>query len=184
MKNKRTVLRVSAILLIGLFVSVRLSLAQSHPRSSEAQAMIHSLQDSVRILRLDVDSLKQQAPDLGDYMTTFQLHIAKLWFAFAAVNWDLAAYEVHELDETMDGAKALHVFKNNVNTASVIQSVQETQILLLKNAVAAKDHQLFSSAYNQTLETCNACHRSAGYGFISITLPTTPPVSNQQWDAH
>jgi hypothetical protein len=37
---------------------------------------------------------------LGEYMTTIQLHAGKLWFAAKASNWDLAAYELHEIEET------------------------------------------------------------------------------------
>ena len=143
-----------------------------------------ALEDSVRILRLQVDSLRQLSPGLGDYMTTIQLHAAKLWYAFMGANWELAEYEVNELNETIDAAKSLHAMKNNVNTASVLQSVQETQILTMRNAITSKDHQLFSAAYHQTLDACNGCHKSAGYGFISIVLPSAPPVSNQEWIVH
>jgi hypothetical protein len=44
-------------------------------------------------------------------MTTIQLHTAKLWFAAKASNWELAVYELHELEETMEAVKKLNVEK-------------------------------------------------------------------------
>ena len=97
-------------------------------------------------------------------------------------NWDLATYELDELSETMDGARALHVFKNGLDVSGVLQSVQQTQLPLIRQAIESKGRLSFSDAYGQTLDACNGCHRSAGYGFISIMPPTAPPVTNQHWD--
>lgn len=184
--SKRTFLVASlvATFVVALSFSFHVSSAQDHPQGQEWKGAFTSLQDSLKLLRLQIDSLKQQSPGLSDYMTTIQLHAAKLWFAFTALNWELADYEVNELNEIIERAKALHAFKNSVNTASVLQSVQGTQISSMRNAIASKDHQLFSAAYHQTLEACNGCHKSAGYGFISIAMPAAPPVSNQDWNVH
>jgi hypothetical protein len=71
-----------------------------------------------------------------------------------------------------------------VNTAGVLQSVQDTQVLSMHSAISSKDHQLFSAAYHETIDACNGCHKSTGYGFISVAMPTAPPVSNQNWIVH
>jgi len=81
------------------------------------------------------------------------------------------------MSETMDQARALHVFKNGLDISGVLQSVQETQIPLMRQAIASKMSSTFTSAYGETLDACNGCHRSAGYGFISIMPPTAPPVT-------
>lgn len=177
---KKYFLAVIAVLGV-LAYSARYSMAGDGIQEQDWKSAVASLRDSVRDLRAVVDSLRQQSPGLGEYMTTMQLHAAKLWFAVKESNWDLASYEAGELDETMDGAAALHVFKNNVNIAGVLQSVQQTQILSLKHSLDAKDRKHFSVAYKQTLEACNGCHTSAGYKFISIIPPTREPVANQKW---
>ena len=59
-------------------------------------------------------TVKELAPGLGEYMTTIQLHAGKLWFAAKAANWDLAIYELHELEETMEVVKKLNAEKNGV----------------------------------------------------------------------
>ncbi len=150
-------------------------------RSNTVAKSVQVLRDSIAILQAEIDSLKAQAPGLGEYMTTFQLHMAKLWFATRALNWGLAEYEFGELAETVDAAEALHAVKNNVNTASVLQSIRQTQLVTLQESVQHRNLVAFSRAYDQTIQTCNSCHRSVGYGFIQITRPLAPPVSNQAW---
>jgi len=173
------------VVLVMFLLTGLAGVAKAQERSSAGSMVpLASLRDSIGILRLEIDSLKAQAPGLGDYMTAIQLHIAKLWYGFTALNWELVSYELNEMKEAIEGAMALHAVKNNVNTAGVLQSVEQTQVASMEKAVASKDHRLFSAAYHETLEACNSCHRSAGYGFISVTLPSAPPVTNQVWDAH
>jgi hypothetical protein len=151
-------------------------------RTAEFQRAIAVLQDSLRTIQAEVDSLRGRTPGLGEYMSTFQLHIAKMWFAVHASNWDLANYELGELEETIEAAESLHAIKNAVNISSVLQSVRQTQAILLEQAMKKHDQQKFASAYNQTLEACNSCHRSVSFGFIHITKPMGQPVMNQRWD--
>ena len=141
------------------------------------------MQDSVARLQLQIDSLKQQAPGLGEYMSAIQLHASKLWFAGSASNWDLASYELGELGEAIDGAEALHAWRNKVSITPVLQSLVQTQIALLEQSVHSRKIKVFQSAYDQMLETCNGCHQAAGYRFIHVIIPTAPPVTNQRWTA-
>lgn len=141
------------------------------------------MRDSLTVLQRAVDSLTAQRPGLGDYMSTIQLHAAKIWFAARASNWRLARYEHDELAETMESAEALGEKKNDVDITAVLQSVRQTQLPLLERAISSKDHRAFDDAYGETLAACNGCHRPAGYGFIHIVTPAREPVTNQQWKA-
>lgn len=167
------------VLVVGLYSMTRNISSQS----SESAKTIAALRDSLSALQVAVNTLRDQAPGLGEYMSTFQLHMGKLWFATQASNWDLAQYELGELTETMVAAEVLHAIKNNVNTASVLQSVRGTQIPLLQKALGERSQRKFYDAYNQTLQTCNSCHRSVGFGFIHIIKPLSAPVTNQSWNA-
>ncbi len=59
----------------------------------------------------------------------------------------------------------------------------------LDKAIDAQDKAQFETAYNQTVAGCNSCHANytadakypKGRPFIKITVPTQPPVGNQQW---
>jgi len=183
MEKRNIGVAVMALLLLSVIVfSSKVASAGDASQPQDLKAVVALLQDSLKDLQQQLDQLKQQAPGLGEYMSTIQLHAAKLWFAVGASNWDLALYELDEMSETMDGARALHVFKNGLDISGVLQSVQETQIPLMRRAIVSKTSSTFTSAYGETLDACNGCHRSSGYGFISIIPPTTPPVTNQRWD--
>ena len=181
-KNSVIVAAVALLLFIIMFFSSKNASAGDDSSPQDLKSVVASLRDSLKDVQQQLDQLKQQAPGLGEYMTTIQLHAAKLWFAVGASNWDLASYELDEMSETMDAARALHVFKNGLDISGVLQSLQETQIPLMRQAIASKTSSTFTSAYGETLDACNGCHRSAGYGFISIMPPTAPPVTNQRWN--
>jgi len=183
-KSKAVIASIAFLFLGILIVSSGIASAGNDPQPQDLKTTVAMLQDSIKDLQQQLDQLKQQVPGLGEYMTTIQLHASKLWFAVGASNWELASYELDEMSETMDGARALHAFRNGLDIAGVLQSLQETQLPLMRQAIAARSSAAFSSAYGQTLDACNGCHRSAGYGFISIMVPTAPPVTNQRWDAH
>lgn len=172
---------VFAITMLVLVVGLYSMAGNISSRTTELSRTVGALQDSVATLQASINALRDQAPGLGEYMSTFQLHMGKLWFATQASNWALAQYELGELTETMAAAEALHAIKNSVNTASVLQSVQVTQLPLLQQALHDKSQRNFRAAYEQTLQTCNSCHRSVGYGFIHIIKPLAPPVTNQSW---
>jgi hypothetical protein len=115
-------------------------------------------------------------------MTTIQLHAGKLWFAAKASNWDLAAYELDELKETMEAAKALNAEKNGVKISNVLDSVLQTQVAQLAESIKRNSTGEFQKSYDETLSACNGCHTEAGYKFIHIVRPTSASVTNQRWE--
>ncbi len=182
---KRGILIIAAIslsLLGAAVLSPKYAAADDDAQSRDLKILVASLQDSLQEVQEQLAQLRAQAPGLGEYMSTIQLHAAKVWFAAGASNWDLALYELDEMSETMDAARSLHVFKNGLDISGVLQSIQQTQIPAMRQAVASKTKTAFTSAYGETLDACNGCHRSAGYGFISIMPPSSPPVTNQRWE--
>ena len=180
--NRRVYLTTGLLILATLItIAVAVLPSRLNTQQEDLKSTVAALQDSVFRLQLQMDSLKQQVPGLGEYMSAIQLHISKLWFASKASNWELASYELGELGEAIDGAKALHVSRNNVSITPVLQSLEQTQIPLLEQSVRSKQQKVFLSAYNQTLEACNGCHQAAGYKFIHVIIPTAPPVTNQLW---
>lgn len=142
-----------------------------------------ALQDSLKRTQADLAIAKELAPGLGEYMTTIQLHAGKLWFAVKASNWELADYELDELKETMEAAKALNAEKNGVKISGVLDSVVQTQVAQLAAAIKRKSPSEFQKSYDETLSACNGCHAEAGYKFIHIVRPSAPPVTNQRWEA-
>jgi hypothetical protein len=134
------------------------------------------------LLKSSVLAAKESAPGLGEYMTTIQLHASNMWFAANATNWDLAIYELDEMKETMETAKALNAEKNGVKISNVLDAVLQSQIVQLEDAIKHRGKSEFQKSYDATLSACNGCHSEAGLKFIHIVRPSAPPVTNQRWE--
>src|ERR1700680_3827474 len=67
---------------------------------------------------MNARATEQYVPRLDDLMTAIQLRHMKLWFAGKALNWELAAYELRQLDTGLMEAATLYpgIPVNNVTT--------------------------------------------------------------------
>lgn len=135
-------------------------------------------------LQQQVKDLQVLSPGLGEFMLGFQTHIAKVWFAGENGNWPLAKFETGEIIEGIDGAKA-----SRPATGPLLDAFTSGTLAQLDKAIDAKDKSQFEATYQQTVDFCNGCHVGytgdakypQGRPFIKITVPTQPPVYNQQW---
>jgi hypothetical protein len=175
---------VAVCVIMVIIVLVRLSSLGSEVRglTERNDRALAPLRDSVARVQADLAAAKELAPGLGEYMTTIQLHVGKLWFAAKASNWGLAEYEIDELKETMETAKALNAEKNGVKISNVLDSVLQTQVAELDKSIKNKSQTEFVKSYDETLNACNGCHTEVGYQFIHLVRPTVPPITNQKWE--
>src|SRR5213594_188923 len=176
------IIALSVIIILFLLVRV-VSLGSEVQRLRERNDReLAALQDSLKRAQADLAIAKESMPGLGEYMTTIQLHAGKLWFAAKASNWELSQYELDELKETMEAAKGLNAEKNGVKISGVLDSVLQTQVAQLAESIKRKSPAEFQKSYDDTLSACNGCHAEAGYKFIHIVRPSSPPVTNQRWE--
>jgi hypothetical protein len=120
----------------------------------------------------------QYVPRLGDIMNAIQSRHMKLWFAGKARNWELAAYELRQIENGLMEAATLYpgIPASNVTTmATPTQSIAD--------AIEAKDGGRFAKAVGDFTSGCNACHRSIGRGYIVMQVPTASPFSDQVFSA-
>ncbi len=115
-------------------------------------------------------------------MSSIHLHFSKLYYAAEARNWDLAYFERGEILENLEVVAALKPEERGVSLTGIVEAFKNTQLAALKEAIDMKDRSLFRSAYLEAMNMCNTCHQSTGRPFIVITVPTNPPVANQQWE--
>lgn len=118
-------------------------------------------------------------PGLGDLMGATQMRHAKLWFAGANGNWDLAAYEVDELREGLADAAHFNPMFKNIPVQAMLEQFTTQPLARLDQAIASKKVEDFKQAFDQLTAACNGCHHAAARGFISITRPATVPLTNQ-----
>jgi hypothetical protein len=156
-----------------------------HPSSDNSSVEIGSLRDSVQLLRQQVEDMSSHMPGLGEYMGSIQLHMAKLWYAGTAKNWQLMNYEAGEVSEAMENASVSNDTLNlrGVNVHGVLESLQNSVIPQLKQSIDTHNEPSFKNSYLILLSSCNDCHRASDHEYIRITEPKGNPVTNQNWQA-
>ena len=150
----------------------------------QEQRMVDQLNQSERMtmsLESRLEKLENLEPDIGDFMKQLQLEMAKLWYAEKFRNKDLALYEISEMEESIAGVDTLNPTINDVNASGVLDALKNTQIAAMQKAIMLGDGKTFLKEYNETILSCNECHRAVGRGFNRITVPSAPPVTNQEW---
>jgi len=115
-------------------------------------------------------------PSLGDIMGATQLRHFKLWYAGKEKNWDLASYELGQIEESFNTAARLY---RNIPIDNI--EMIERPLTALDSAIKAKDDAGFAKGFSDLTVTCNACHQAAHVGFITMQSPTASPFSNQSF---
>ena len=137
-------------------------------------------QDRMTSLEHQIDSLGKRidsayAPGLGEFMVSIQLHHAKLWFAGKNGNWELANFEVGEIQEDLDNIQRYNKDRPEIKDLPMIFSPLDS----IRTAVAHQDAADFNRSFIFLTNTCNNCHQVTKHGFNKIKIPDTPPVTNQ-----
>lgn len=141
--------------------------------------------DEIEILQNRIDSLEGKLadtykPGLGDFMSGIQIHHSKLWFAGQSQNWELADFEIHEIEEAIEDIEAFHKGRKEIEQIDMIKPVLDN----LDAAIDQRDPIAFNTGFNILTNTCNACHHAAEHGFVVIKIPDTPVFSNQDFTVH
>lgn len=151
---------------------------------SAALLLLYSCNGNTEQLQGKIDSMQQAIdhaykPGLGEFMSSIQMHHAKLWFAGTNENWRLADFEIHEIMESVDDIPVYAADRPESKDVAILKPLLDS----VNNAIEKKDSSLFRSTYISLTNTCNTCHRSVDYGFNIVTIPTSLPVSNQQFQS-
>ena len=102
-------------------------------------------------------------------------------FAGSEKNWELAAYELDELQEGFDDAIKYYPTKDELPIAQMVKDITPGPMGELKSAVEAKDKAKFAKAFDKLTAACNTCHQGSKHAFIVIRRPTASPYSNQSF---
>ena len=156
-------MKILFILLITIFF---FSCNQSSINTVALQKKVDSLQTEIN------NSYK---PGLGEFMSQIQIHHAKLWFAGKYGNWDLANFEIGEIQEALDDIPKYCSNRPEVKSIGMIVPAMDS----LSNAVKEKNENKFYSGFTLLTASCNDCHKATNHGFNMIKIPDIPPVSNQ-----
>ena len=127
-----------------------------------------------------IDSLEKKLatsykPGFGEFMSSIQIHHAKLWFAGKNKNWELANFEMHEIGEALDAIKEYQTEREESKKVDMLKPSLDA----VNDAIQKKDSALFNSSYLLLTSTCNNCHKAVNFGFNVVKVPDTAPFSNQ-----
>lgn len=141
--------------------------------------------DSNPDLRSKSDSMQKREehayqPGLGEFMSSIQVHHAKLWFAGINRNWPLADFEIHEIREAIDDIREYNQDRPEIGQLSMIEPVIDTVL----RSIQLKDEKFFRQTFTSLTATCNGCHQVTQHGFNVVVIPTQPPYSNQDFLVH
>jgi hypothetical protein len=130
----------------------------------------------------DIDSLKSETknsykPGLGEFMLTAQMHHAKLWFAGINENWPLASFETGEIKETFNNAVKYLPERIETKDIPMIYPALDS----IQASINKKDLKKFTDDFKVLTETCNDCHKAVHFQFNVIKVPTSEPVSNEEF---
>jgi len=125
------------------------------------------------------------APGLGEIMSATQMRHLKLWYAGQAANWELASYEVDELEEGFADAVRYHpTHKQSPRPlTALVPEFTSGPIEALRTAIAREDRAAFVLAHDALTEGCNGCHVATEFSFNKVVRPTANPYTNQIFTA-
>jgi hypothetical protein len=63
------------------------------------------------------------------------------------------------------------------NLQGIFDGIDTSSLATLKKSIEDKKIDEFTPAYKLTLESCYACHKSAGRPYLRPMIPTVPPQS-------
>ena len=137
----------------------------------------------IQALRRQLDELKKSSyrPELGEQMLILQISHARLWFAGEAENWNLATYEVQELQEAFEAVAKYNADDANLQPlrlADVLPAMTRGPIADLRKAVDGKNKAAFEKAFDRLSAACTGCHHVAGNDMLVIQRPKTPLLDN------
>lgn len=124
--------------------------------------------------------MAEYAPGLGEIMGGIQTHHAKLWYAGINDNWKLAQYESDELKERFEQAITVETERPEVKMIPMMYPAIDS----INAAISHKNLDQFTAGFKLLTATCNSCHEANNFSFNVITIPTAPPVTNQDFKVH
>ena len=106
---------------------------------------------------------------------------ARLGLGGQARNWDYAAYELHELEESFERVERAWPRYRTFSITELL-GVTKEPMANLDAAIKAKDGARFDAAYRELTQACNTCHHGTNRPMVVIQFPAaTAPYPDQDF---
>ncbi len=133
---------------------------QQRPGEQKDRATIDSLQ-------MLVNNLK---PGLGEFMIQMKYHHDRLGEAIAAKDYERAAYEIGEMQETGEKIVQLGISNERLQQPFVVfyEKYLKSPLSVLADAAAKKDGASLGTNFAALTGNCNSCHHENQMPFMKI----------------
>ena len=131
-------------------------------------------------MQADIAHLKEVVPSQSHTMTDVAYQFACLWFAGKQNNWPLAAFFLNEARQHIRWTIRIRPIRkdlqgNEVDLKGIYDSIDNSVMAKLQQAIDKKDGVQFAAAYKETLVQCYSCHKASGKPYLRPMVPTVPP---------
>jgi uncharacterized membrane protein len=168
-------MKLALVCLVIVFLA---GCAQQQNTSASANAALEA-----KVASLE-QRLNDSKPGLGEIMGVIEQHHAKLYYAGTKANWPLAAYELNEIQESLEEAMSLYPapFKNvTAALPTIIPAMTKGTIAGVQQAIQQKNEKSFVDAYQALSKSCSSCHAAENHPFIKIQTPAPGMFSDQDF---
>jgi len=110
---------------------------------------------------------------LVENMGAMQYFSHKLVLAIDAGNLPLADFYAHELEETIEAASAIESYGGQT-IGALVEAMLEPRFEELEEALDS-DAGRASAAFDDMIDSCNACHQATGFGLIRVQRRSDNP---------
>lgn len=119
--------------------------------------------------------------EVAEVMGRLQRFHEKWWAAGSAGNATLAAFYLHEMEESMEEIIDADVVEDGVSLAPLMRSFGVANIEKLEKILEKDGVKAMHAQGAVLVEACNACHGSAGYPFLRIRVPANSSFPDQDF---
>jgi len=135
----------------------------------------------------EIERLKSIAPDQAHAMLDVDYHFTNLWFAGQQENWPLAQFYFNETKSHLRWAvRIIPIRKDNegkeIKLEDILQAVENSPLKQLDESIKANDQEKFVAAYEFTLTSCYACHKTADKPYLRPRIPEHPATTIMNLD--
>jgi hypothetical protein len=96
------------------------------------------------------------------------------------MNWPYAAYERHQLEESLDRVSRYWPLWRR-NPHADMMSITKEPMAMLSQAIKNADVGQYNTAYKQLTDSCNACHQGTNVGVNVIVVPDASTFPDQDF---
>src|ERR1700674_2029746 len=141
----------------------------------------------IAAMQADIAHLKEVVPSQSHTMTDVAYQFSSLWFAGKENNWPLAAFFLNEARQHIRWTIRIRPIRkdlegNSVDLKGIYDSVDDSVMVRLQQAIDKKDSSQFVATYKETLVQCYSCHKASGKPYLRPMIPTVPPQTIINFD--